>query len=152
VRVHLPRARDAAACTVAAPAVDVAAAAVPSATILLVDDDADVRAVTAESLRELGHDVIEGTDGPDALARLAEHDEVALLLVDWSMPGMDGVEVARRARLLRPGLAVLLSTGYAETGPLADRPAGLLVLKKPYRAQELAVHIGHALAAMRPGG
>jgi PAS domain S-box-containing protein len=151
VHVHLPRVRDAVERPVPAVAAVEPRAPEASTTILLVDDDEDVRAVTADSLRGLGHDVIEGVDGPDGLAQLAEHDDVALLLVDWSMPGMDGIEVARRARLLRPGLAVLLSTGYAEIGPRADRPADLLVLKKPYRANELANHIQHALGRVRPG-
>jgi PAS domain S-box-containing protein len=146
VRLYLPRAQEAAEPAVSAVARNAAGSVeAGSATILLVDDDDDVRAVTADSLRGLGHDVIEGVDGPDALAQLAEHDDVALLMVDWGMPGMDGIEVARRARLLRPGLAVLLSTGYAELGRLADRPAGLLVLRKPYRAQELASQVQHAL-------
>jgi PAS domain S-box-containing protein len=152
VHVHLPRVRELAERPAPALAAIAAGPLEACTTILLVDDDDDVRAVTADSLRGLGHDVIEGIDGPDGLARLAEHDDVALLLVDWSMPGMDGIEVARRARLLRPGLAVLLSTGYAEIGSRADRPADLLVLKKPYRAQELASHIQHALGRGRPGG
>jgi CheY-like chemotaxis protein len=81
-----------------------------------------------------------------ALALLAEHDEIALLLVDWAMPGMDVSEVAPRARLLRPDLAVLISTGYGEHGPRSDQPADVLVLKKPYRMSELATAIEHALA------
>ncbi len=150
--LHLPRA------AAAAPA------PIPSATgakpprsasgekILLVDDDEKVRIVTAATLRRLGHDVVEHADGEGALAALAEHDDIALLLVDWGMPRMDGVEVTRRARALRPGIAVLLCTGYGQDGPFAGQLPGDLVLRKPYRAHELAASIKHALEVARQTG
>jgi PAS domain S-box-containing protein len=150
VRVYLPRAPIAPAGAAAAAPRDLAPV-VPGATILLVDDDRDVRTVTAATLRNLGYRVVESADGPSALERLAELGNVALLLVDLGMPGMDGLEVARRARQLCPGLAVLVSTGYAEDGTFSGPLDHEIVLKKPYRAQDLATHIEDALARPRPG-
>jgi PAS domain S-box-containing protein len=143
--LHLPRA--AAAAPLPGPSASVAAPprSAPGAKVLLVDDDDEVRLVTAATLRRLGHGVIERADGEAALAALAEHDDVALLLVDWGMPRMDGLEVTRRARAMRPDLAVLLCTGYGENGPFAGQFPGHLVLRKPYRAHELAASIKHAL-------
>jgi PAS domain S-box-containing protein len=148
VHVYLPRAAVVSASAPAAAPRDPAAVA-PGATILLVDDDRDVRTVTATTLRTLGYRVIERSDGRSALERLAEPGDIALLLVDLGMPGMDGLEVARHARRLRPGLAVLVSTGYAEDGAFSGPLGGEVVLKKPYRAQDLATHIEDALARAR---
>jgi PAS domain S-box-containing protein len=150
VRVYLPRAAAAAPARVVP--VDTAAEAArsaPDATVLLVDDDDDVRAVTAVALRNLGHTVLEAADGAAALTALAERRDVALLMVDLGMPQMDGVEVARRARALRPDLAVLMSTGYAEDGPFSGPIDTEVVLKKPYRAHDLATHVRGALERAR---
>jgi CheY-like chemotaxis protein len=93
--------------------------------------------------------VLEHADGESALAALAEHPDIALLLVDWGMPRMDGIEVTRRARAQRPNLPVVLCTGYGENVP---QMPGDLVLKKPYRAHELAASIRQALAAGTSAG
>ncbi|MGZ8348262.1 MAG: response regulator, partial [Allosphingosinicella sp.] len=84
-------------------------------TILVCEDDDDVRAYTVEVLRELGYRVLEAHDGPSAL-RLLERQEgrVDLLFSDVVLPGgMNGSILATRARELRPNLKVLYTTGYA---------------------------------------
>lgn len=107
-----------------------------SATILVVDDDALITLNMADHLRALGHVVLEAYSGRDALALLRSHSEIAALITDYSMPLMNGVELAEQARLLRPDLPVLLSTGYAEL------PQGIACtlprLEKPFREDELA--------------
>ena len=98
-------------------------------TILLVDDNQSLMAVTMRNLAALGYKVVPTTGARAALAILASEAVVDLLFTDVVMPGgMGGVELAEAARRLRPGLRVLFTTGYAETsvaGP--DRQ----VLRKP---------------------
>ena len=124
-----------------AEARDAAQARAP-ARVLVVDDDTTVREVTAGFLSDLGHHVVEAPDGEVALRLLEGDATVNLMVADFAMPRMNGAELAERARRLRPGLAVLLVTGYAELGMLApDIP----VLQKPYRQVELAERVAALL-------
>jgi CheY-like chemotaxis protein len=121
------------------------------ARILLVDDDPQVRSASAEMLIELGHAVKEAPGGREALSMLAEAP-FDLLLTDYAMPVMNGAELAAAACALRPGLAVLLATGYACGDALeAERAAGAVV-EKPFRIAELATVIQRALETARPAG
>jgi CheY-like chemotaxis protein len=109
-------------------------------TILVVDDDPGVLDYASNVLEECGYKVLTAPDGASALVLLRDHDQIDLLFTDVVMPGLDGVEVARRARQESPGLKVLFTSGYA-----ADViPAGRL-LKKPYRPQQLAGEIAAIL-------
>jgi CheY-like chemotaxis protein len=102
-----------------APCPDAGTANSRRGVVLLVDDDSEVRAATAEMLRYVGHDVIEAAGGREALDRLdRESDGVDLMIVDYVMPGMNGLEVARLGRLRRPGLPILFVTGFADTAVL----------------------------------
>ncbi|WP_439579114.1 PAS domain S-box protein [Elioraea sp.] len=119
-------------------------------TVLVVEDDAFVRAYAIASLTSLGYHVVPAMDGPEALGMLQNGKPVDLLFTDIVMPGgMNGWELAARAQRLRPGLRVLLTSGYAvET--LAVRGRGhmeMLLLDKPYRKAELARRVREALAA-----
>jgi CheY-like chemotaxis protein len=119
------------------------------ATILVVDDDADVREVTLASLESFGYRVMTAENGPAALDVLARADQVDLLIVDMAMPGMSGVELIRRARERRPGLRAMLVTGYADLA--AFSPAeGDLLLQKPYRLERLAGGVIEALRSEPP--
>ena len=83
-------------------------------TILVLEDDDDVRTYSVEILRELGYRVIEAHDGPSALRLLERQTRVDLLFSDVVLPGgMTGAQVAEQARSLRPELKVLFTTGYA---------------------------------------
>ena len=84
------------------------------ATVLVVDDDDDVREIMAVLLDSLGYDVIEANGGDAALAILGAQ-QIDLMLIDIGMPGMGGVETVCRARQRQPALLVLFSTGYAAT-------------------------------------
>ena len=114
--------------------------------VLLVDDDNDVRAAAAGMLRYAGHDVIEAANGREALDCLGrEGDRIDLMIVDFVMPGMNGIEVARLARLSRPGLPILFVTGFANTAALAAQTNSDLILSKPFRTTELVAKIEEAL-------
>lgn len=109
-------------------------------TILVVDDDPDILEYASEVLRECGYAVLKAADGTAALRLLDDGGRVDLLFTDVVMPGIDGFEVARRALLQVPGLKVLFASGY-----VADPPRETALLKKPYRAQQLAVEVEAAL-------
>ena len=103
--------------------------------VLLVDDDEGARAAVAELLRELGHRVEEEPTAEAALLRLGAW-RPDLLVTDYAMPGLSGLELARRARLLWPGLPALLATGFADLpeGAAPDLPR----LAKPFDRAALA--------------
>ena len=108
--------------------------------ILLVDDDPFVRGSSARGLRARGYTVIEARDAQEALHRLREHRDLALLITDVIMPGMDGSELARVARAEDPDLKILFTSGYTDDALLDHgvRPGGLSFLEKPYGANALA--------------
>jgi CheY-like chemotaxis protein len=86
-----------------------------------------------------------------ALEILQRADQrVDLTLVDFAMPGMNGVETAQRAATIRPGLPILLATGYADAaGPSGEAGRGR-ILRKPFRQVDLGAKIADALAARLP--
>jgi PAS domain S-box-containing protein len=117
-----------------------------SATILVVDDDEDVRRWLAAALAMMGHRVIEAADGPAGLRAL--HDDTDLLLVDFAMPGMSGAEVVEAARRLKADLPVILVTGFADTDAVeAIADPGLTVLRKPFELEELEATLKARLLA-----
>jgi CheY-like chemotaxis protein len=118
----------------------------PGTRILLVEDDLGVRTVAESLLTELGCEVVTADDGPSALATLDRTPHLDLLMTDIVMPGgMSGVELAERAKTLRPDLKVLLSTGYA--GELLNGEAnhGWPVLRKPYHSEQLSDAVRRAM-------
>jgi len=117
-------------------------------TILVVEDDADLRETSAATLEQLGYRVLQAGTADQALDLLRQHDDIELLFTDIMMPGgMLGPSLAQCARELRPDLTVLFTTGYAQAGVLASG-GGIPhsdVLPKPFRVEELAVRIRHLL-------
>lgn len=111
---------------------------------LLVDDEDAVRTATAHMLEEAGFTVIEAASGEAALMILREQPDVAVLVTDHLMPGMDGTQLARRARLVRADLPCLIISGYADVDGIApDLPR----LAKPFRAKELLDVVNAVLSA-----
>jgi PAS domain S-box-containing protein len=118
-------------------------------SVLVAEDDPFVRSFAVTCLSNLGYRVIEAVDGREALQRLNDGAQADILFTDVVMPGgMNGWELAERARQIRPGLKVLLTSGYAlET--LAERgrlPPGAIIINKPYRKAELAKRLREALS------
>jgi len=143
VTLFLPRAEED---HLAAPS-DVASAAPlrASASILVVEDDAEVAQVAMEVLRDIGYRPLEARDGYAGLAMIEQDPTIDLVLSDVVMPGgMSGVELARRLRDLRPGLPVVLATGYTQWRPRAT-DEDLTFIAKPYRREALAAAIRTAL-------
>jgi CheY-like chemotaxis protein len=139
VKVYLPRADTPAARPKRAAEAAEAERDARGANVLLVDDDAAVREVTARILQDLGYGVLEAGSGGAALDVLDREAAIDLLLVDFAMPGMNGAEVAREVQARRPGLPVLFITGYADTEALAA--GGGRILRKPFVERELAARL-----------
>lgn len=118
-----------------------------SETILVVEDDARVRRVAVARLEDMNYRVLQAETAAEALGVLAAHPEVALLFTDIVMPGgMSGDELAREARQLRPGLKIIMTSGFAEPSvAVRELAAEASWLKKPYSAMELAVRIRELL-------
>jgi CheY-like chemotaxis protein len=104
--------------------------------ILVVEDDADVRAYVVETLGGLGYDVLEAGGGEDALRLLDEHKTIGLLLTDVVMPGMNGRKLAEEACERRPALKVLFMTGYSRNAIVHQGrlDAGVELIQKPSTA------------------
>ena len=115
-------------------------------TILVVEDDAEVRNIVADQLRALGYHVLTAVDGPTALTTLERAELVDLLFSDVVMPNrMRGDELARKALAKQPGLKVLLTSGYTTESRNEAKPQEFALLRKPYRQEELARAIRGAL-------
>jgi signal transduction histidine kinase len=136
-------------------AVEPVAAAAPAAagissgeTILLVEDDDDVRAFAADLLRELGYRVLAAATGPEGLRLLDQHPEVRLLFTDVALPGgMTGRQLAEEAERRHPGLKVLYTTGYARNAIVHQGrlDPGVELIVKPFSSAALAGKIRHLL-------
>jgi DNA-binding response OmpR family regulator len=115
-----------------------------SYTILFAEDDTQVRDAVIELLRQHGFGVLVASNGEEAIRLLAEQS-VDLLFTDVVMPGINGFELARRAKLLRPNLRVLYMTGHATQAEGRGMRFGKLLLK-PLRAAEILAEICQALS------
>jgi CheY-like chemotaxis protein len=115
------------------------------ANLLLVDDNDDVREITALLLRDSGYNVIEVSSGNAALASLDADPAIDLLIVDFAMPGMSGIELLEQARTKRPGIGAVFITGYVDQTWLKGKFADEIVVKKPFTMDELAPAVRKAL-------
>jgi len=112
--------------------------------ILVVDDDSLVAESTVSMLEHLGHSAILTTSCIAALEALRTEPQIDLVITDQVMPGMTGIELARRIRQLRPELPVILATGYSELVQRRSEP-GLVTLDKPYHLEKLAAMISRVM-------
>jgi PAS domain S-box-containing protein len=141
VGIYLPRLNDVQALT---EIEDIGINAVPVSggeTILLVEDEEDVRAYSRTILEELGYSVLEASDGQDALARYGESSDFDLLLTDIGLPnGMNGRQLADRFQSRRPDVKVLFVSGYASDAVVSEGKldAGVNLLRKPFTFSALA--------------
>jgi len=103
--------------------------------MIVVEDDEGVRGLTKELLLDRGYHVITARNGAEGLARIESEPRLSIVITDIRMPGIDGWELARRAKAVRPDIKVLYITGYPGERRPADAPTGRL-LRKPWRAGE----------------
>jgi len=140
VLIYLPRAAHG-ALPVAGSAASAGVQSGTGARILVVDDDAAVRWVTVECLREAGYRVAEADGGRAALTLLEREDPCDLVVMDHVMPGLSGRDTVRLARRARPELKVLFLSGYAAW----EEAGGDVWLQKPFKTQALAEAVLQAL-------
>jgi CheY-like chemotaxis protein len=147
VRVYLPRDFGSGA---APPPPEAATSSQGAETILLVEDDAQVRLLAATSLRERGYSVIEAVNGAEAVSVLDGDIHIDLVLTDVVMPGaLTGKEVVEHALKARPDVKVLFTSGYADASVMRNGlvQAGARFLSKPYRGGQLAATVRALLDA-----
>jgi CheY-like chemotaxis protein len=139
VELYLPRSAEKAVAARPDTALPLRRAA-SGEVVLVVEDEPAVLEMAVESLAELGYRTLTATQASQALERLGGPDRIDILFSDVVMPGgMNGVQLSVEARRLRPGLRVLLTSGY--TGTALDEqgvPTDLPLLSKPYQRDELA--------------
>lgn len=150
VVIHLPRSERAETEAENAPVYDLAGG---GETILVVEDDDEVRETAISQLQELGYTVLHAHDGQSAVTMLEGGVQVDLVFTDVVMPGpVSSTALAQRAKELLPGVRVLYTSGYTRnaltTGGRLD--AGVKLLSKPYRREELARRIGEIFARQLP--
>lgn len=117
---------------------------------LLVDDEAAIREITRSTLEAYGYQVLTASDGTEAIALFAQHqDEVKLLLTDVMMPYLDGPSTIRAVRKMRPGIKVIISSGLKtnEREVDAESVGAQIFLSKPYTADQLLRAIAGLLSA-----
>jgi len=116
--------------------------------LLLAEDDDSMRSFLAAALRRAGHDVHDFADGESALEAL-EREVFDLLLTDIVMPGLDGIELARRGAELDPAMKIVFITGFAAVALSsgAQTPAGAKVLSKPFHLREIVDEVDRVMAA-----
>ncbi|MDO9417694.1 ATP-binding protein [Pararhizobium sp.] len=112
-------------------------------TIMIVDDDALIAMSIVDMLEDLGHDVIETNSGAQALEVLQTGKPIDLMITDYSMPGMTGAELSKAALAMRPGMPILIATGYANLPPGED--IDLPRIGKPYTQDQLESEIAKIL-------
>ncbi|MCW3798028.1 PAS domain-containing protein [Sphingomonas sp. BN140010] len=106
------------------------------ASVLVIDDDPDVRGFVAATLEDLGYRVTEARDGEDGLSAYGKSG-ADLVILDFIMPGLTGADVAREIRRQRPSQPILFVSGYSETEAIQKAAPGAPLLPKPFRAEAL---------------
>jgi PAS domain S-box-containing protein len=147
IKLYLPR-LDAATAEAEVPDAHQAPEGGLEETILVLEDDDDVRTHSVECLRELGYRVVEAHDGPSALRLLERQPRVDLLFTDVVLPGgLTGAQVATQAREMRPALKVLFTTGYARNAIIhhGRLDKGVQLITKPFTFNDLAAKVRDVL-------
>lgn len=118
-------------------------------TILVVEDNAEVREVTLQRIEALGYVVLEAGNGPQAIAMISKHPEIAVVFSDVIMPGgMSGYDLAQWVSAHMPGLPIILASGFTATSSADEHPAVVkAVLHKPYSRADLSRVLHEAISA-----
>src|ERR1700683_4876657 len=109
--------------------------------VLVVEDQPDVREVLVANLAAFGYRILESSSGEAGLGIIDSDPLIDLLIADYAMAGMNGVELVRWARSKRPGLPVVMMTGFVDISRIESQIDEVELLKKPYRRVELAAAI-----------
>jgi CheY-like chemotaxis protein len=143
VKIYLPPYHGEIAGDVAATALSEAHRAETGETVLVVEDETVVRGLILEVLADLGYRALEAGDGPSGLRVLESKQRIDLLVTDVGLPGLNGRQLADRARLVRPDLKVLFITGYAEQAAMASGflAPGMEMVTKPFAIEDLTLRI-----------
>jgi PAS domain S-box-containing protein len=150
VKIYLPRLLSGEDALAAPQAEALAPKSSGGQTVLVVEDEEDVRAYTTGIVRELGYQVLEAATGAAALQALNQHAEIALLFTDVGLPGgMNGRQLADAARKLRPDLKILFTTGYARNAIVHEGrlDPGVVLITKPFTYAALAAKLADVLEA-----
>ena len=150
VRIYLPRSEERE--TIVHPHEEPGGSTKPrgNETILVVEDDREVQSTVVSLLSELGYRVLTADNGEQAVPHLREENRIDLLFTDVVMPGaISSTDLAREARALQPGIAVLYTSGYTQDAIVHNGrlDPGVHLLGKPYRADELAHRVRMVLDA-----
>lgn len=120
------------------------------ATILVIDDEHTIRAIFKKTLEELGHRVILAENGYEGL-ELVKHLDFDVVFIDLKMPGIDGAELLRQIKTIRPKLPVIIITGYPDSNmmarALAQGPFG--VMNKPFGESDVVAAVSNFLRINR---
>ncbi|MGX5844863.1 response regulator [Mesorhizobium sp. ArgA1] len=120
-------------------------------SILLIDDSNVLRQLTAESLRQRGFEVACAAGGAEALAMIERApDDFDVIVTDFAMPLVSGLDVIRFARSIRSDWPAVIITGYADADEIANRPADVPLLGKPFRDRDLIETIWSAVTNLHP--
>jgi two-component system NtrC family sensor kinase len=147
IKIYLPRHNA----RVSAKAERVSAEPLPRGNgerVLVTEDDVDVRAYVAQTLQELGYEVLQAADGEAAIDILTRAQPIDLLLTDVVMPGMNGRKLAEEALRRAPNLKVLYMTGYSRNAIVhhGRLDPGVALIQKPFSQSALAVRVRDILA------
>lgn len=121
-------------------------------TILLVDDEDSVREVVASMLLCLGYEVVDTPDGRQAIEYYTEHgDDIDLVILDMTMPVMDGAACFRQLKTLDPAVKIVLATGHAMEEDAHDlmKAGALRFVQKPFAVQQLSDALSAAFGSTR---
>jgi len=121
----------------------------PRPMALLVDDHPDVLVGVGAYLTGAGFDVTKASTGDEALSRLMSNAGFAILVTDYAMPGMNGIDLATQALEQNPALKVLVITGFPSDAGLFYRPSNVALLAKPFRRSAFIEVVQQLLAAPR---
>ena len=123
-------------------------AAATTGTALVVEDEGIVRLLAVEVLNDLGYQVVQAANGAAAEKLLLSTQPIDLLISDIGLPDVDGIELVKKARALRPDISVLLMTGYADDRTTEALGAGIEMILKPFGMEALAARV-HQLTGPR---
>jgi CheY-like chemotaxis protein len=114
-------------------------------TVLVAEDQPDVREVAVAHLEALGYQVVQAANGRTALGLIGDGTEIDVLIADYAMAEMNGIELAEAVRARRPDLPIVIMTGYSDVSAIDALIPNALLLKKPYRLADLSAAVQSAL-------